>query len=284
MPQVWLDGEFTDEDAATLDARDGGFLHAAGVFTTLRAADGRVFRIDHHLRRLRESCAALAVPLKPTDATIAEAADGLLKRNGLPDARLRLTATRGRTAIDPLHGEVHRPTLLLTAGPMTPYPPEFYDRGMTVLLNSEQKLNPYDVQAGHKTLDYLSRLAALREAARRGAGESLWFDVHNRLMSGSVCNVFVVEEGRVVTPPTTAEAGERTPVLPGVVRGWVIGEVGDVAREAINVDRLLAAGEVFLTNSVMGVMPVSRLEGSVVGDGTPGPVARRLRAAFEASL
>ena len=111
-------------------------------------------------------------------------------RNDLQDARLRLTVTRGTTLRDPVHGESFRPTCFITADALTPYPAEFYDKGLTVVLNSDGKLNPYDVQAGHKTLDYFSRFAALREATRKKAGESLWFNVHNFLQSGSISATF----------------------------------------------------------------------------------------------
>jgi branched-chain amino acid aminotransferase len=287
MAEVWLNGSFVQEDAARIDPRDGGFLHGVGVFTTLLSRDGRPVMVDAHLKRLRTSCDVLYVPMKFSDDTIRDALDELLERNNLRDARIRLTATRGVSTQDPLHGEVHRPTLLATAAPLTPYPPEFYERGMTVLLNTEQKANPYDLQAGHKTLDYFSRFAALREAARRGAGESLWFDVHNQLCSGCVCNVFWVEAGRVLTPPTNQELADervraavpypRSAVLPGTVRNLVLREA-DGAIASCDVNRLLAADEVFLTNSVMGVMPVTRLEAKEVADGKPGPRTREVAA------
>lgn len=298
MPDVWFNGSFVPEADARIDARDGGLLHGAGVFTTLRASGGKIFRLGYHLRRLRNSADTLYVPLTYDDAALAAAANELLERNGLNDARLRCTVTRGRSEIDPLHGEVHRPTVLFTAGERTAYPAEFYDKGMTVVLNSEQKANPYDIQAGHKTLDYFSRFAALREAARRGAGESLWFNVHNFLQSGSICNVFLVEAGQLVTPPTNEDLTEepvrkscpypKSNVLPGIVRGWAIEQAKtdghDVQRLPIDVNRLLAADEVFLTNSIMGVMPVTKLEQKDVGDGKPGPITQSLRHAFEAAL
>ncbi len=170
MPKVWLNGSFVDSGDASISLRDTGLLHAAGVFTTLRSCGGKVFRIAEHLRRLRESCEALFVPLKFRDEVLAEAAAELLRLEGLGDARLRLTVTRGPTGNHPIHGLRVEPTAFLTAAPLEAYPLECYQRGMTVLLLDEQKLNPYDMQAGHKTLNYFSRLAALREAVRRGAG------------------------------------------------------------------------------------------------------------------
>jgi branched-chain amino acid aminotransferase len=294
MSFVWLNGEFVEESTASIPLRDTGLLHAAGVFTTMRSDGGRVFRLAQHLRRLRDSCEALFIPLQYRDEELAAAVEELIRRNAVPDARLRLTVTRGTAQVDPLHGTHLRPNVFLTAGAVEPYPAEFYAKGLTVVLLDEQKLNPYDMQAGHKTLNYLSRLAGLREANRRGAGEALWFDVHNHLQSGSISNVFLVKDGALVTPPTAAElrdpsvaaqtATPRSAVLPGVTRAAVI----ELAREAgigvklasVTVNDVLDAEEVFLTNSIMRVMPVCRIERKAIGADRPGPVTVRLGEAL----
>lgn len=294
MPDVWINGEFADEERASVSLRDTGLLHGAGVFTTMRADAGKVFRLDRHLARLRTSCEALFIPLQFNDATLTAAANDLLARNELADARMRITVTRGSAVHDPVHGLRLEPAVFITATALEPYPQEYYEKGLTVVLLDEQKLNPYDLQAGHKTLNYLSRLSALREANRRGAGEALWFNVHNYLQSGSISNVFLVKDGKLITPPTQEDlhdesvrrqtAYPRSNVLPGVARGAVI----DLAREAgidvtfrgINVDLLFEAEEVFVTNSIMQVMPVCRLERHAVGDERPGPVTVRLMRAF----
>jgi branched-chain amino acid aminotransferase len=298
MAQVWLNGSLVDESEAAVSIRDTGLLHAAGVFTTMRSYGGRVFRLGDHLRRLRDSCEALFVPLQYKDDVLPRAAEEVLQRNELQAARLRLTVTRGTAMQDPLHGLRVEPTVFLTASPFEPYPEEYYQRGMTVVLLDEQKLNPYDLQAGHKTLNYFSRLAALREANRRGAGEALWFNVHNYLQSGSISNVFVVKSGVLLTPPTAADlrdpavaaatAYPKAAVLPGVTRGVVI----DLAKAAgievrttsIDVNALLDADEVFLTNSVMGVMPVCRIERKPIGRDEPGAVTRGLAEAYAAEV
>jgi branched-chain amino acid aminotransferase len=277
MPQVWLNDEFLDEDAASISVRDTGLLHAAGVFTTMRSYGGKVFRLPQHLRRLRDSCEALFIPLTSSDAQLESAVSELLERNQLKDARLRLTITRGTARNDPLHGMHLNPTTLLTCAPIEPYPREFYDRGMTVMLLDEQKLNPYDLQAGHKTLNYFSRLAGLREANRRGAGEALWFDVHNQLQSGSISNVFIVKNGALITPPTKTESRQSpSSVLPGITRAAVM-EIAarqgiEIHTEPIDVNQLLDADEIFLTNSIMQIMPVCRIERKAIGNDKPGPV------------
>src|SRR3954454_3827445 len=95
MATVWLNGTFVDEDAASVSLRDTGLLHAAGVFTTMRSYGGRVFRLAQHLRRLRDSCEALFIPLQHDDDALTAAVDELLRRNELADGRLRFTVTRG---------------------------------------------------------------------------------------------------------------------------------------------------------------------------------------------
>jgi branched-chain amino acid aminotransferase len=286
MSFAWLNGSFVDEDAASISIRDTGLLHAAGVFTTMRAYGGRVFMIERHLARIRESCEALFVPLQQKDAAIADAAAELLSRNELLDARLRLTVTRGRATQDPLHGMRLEPTVLLTAAPLEPYPQEYYQKGMTVIVLDEQKLNPYDLQAGHKTLNYFSRLAALREANRRQAGEALWFNVHNYLQCGSITNVTIVKDGRLHTPPTNEELRDesvrqrttypKSNVLPGITRSVVFdlaAEAGiEVERRGLTINDLLDADEVFVTNSNMGIMPVCRVERKPIGADKPGPI------------
>ncbi|WP_428940446.1 aminotransferase class IV [Fontivita pretiosa] len=290
MSCVWLNGAFVEESTATISLRDTGLLHGAGVFTTMRSYGGRVFRLEQHLRRLRDSCEALFIPLMYRDEQLIAATRELLDRNALRDARLRLTVTRGQATQDPVHGMRLEPNVFLTATQFEPYPEEYYRRGMTVVLLDEQKLNPYDIQAGHKTLNYLSRLSALRHAASRGGGEALWFNVHNYLQSGSISNVFVVRNGTLLTPPTPREmqdpavrdamAYPKSAVLPGIMRSAVI----DAAREAgielklasIDVNALLEADEVFLTNSIMQIMPVCRIERRAIGPDRPGPITQDL--------
>lgn len=297
MGYVWINGQFEDEASASISLRDTGLLHGAGVFTTMRASGGRAFCLIEHLARLRASCEALFIPLTLPDATLVLAAREILERNQLAEARMRLTVTRGPAATDPLHGKRLEPTAFLTAARFEPYPAEFYERGLTVILMDEQKLNPYDLQAGHKTLNYLSRLAALREASRRGAGEALWFDVQNFLQSGSISNVFIVSKGNLLTPPTAADLrgqaadfprGWRSPVLPGITRNQIVQVAKDAGIGAmftpIDVEMLLAADEVFLTNSVMGVMPVCHIERKAIGSSRPGEISLTLGAAYNRLL
>jgi branched-subunit amino acid aminotransferase/4-amino-4-deoxychorismate lyase len=299
---VWINGNFVEEQAASISLRDAGLLHAAGLFTTMRSYGGKIFRLNQHLRRLRDSCDALFIPLTYKDDALTTAVAELLSQNQVSAGRLRLSVTRGHAIQDPIHGLRLEPNIFLTAADLEPYPADFYDRGMTVILLDEQKLNPYDIQAGHKTLNYFSRLSALREANRRGAGEALWFNVHNYLQSGSISNVFVVKDSKLLTPPTPQEMLDPTvrdampypksAVLPGITRAAIM-ELAheskiEVNLASIDVNTLLEADEIFLSNSIMQIMPVCRIERRAIGNDRPGPItldlSQRLTTLIAASV
>ena len=160
---IHVNGQLVPYDAAAVAPGDAGVLHGAGLFETMRAKNRRVFRLRQHLERLTRSAQALSIPFSLGVAQLHEMIDELLEANGLSDARLRLTITRGdlhaATAEDP----VPPVTLILSAAAFTPYPPELYEKGMTVVI-SAYKQNPENPLTGHKTTSYLDRLIALREA------------------------------------------------------------------------------------------------------------------------
>jgi branched-subunit amino acid aminotransferase/4-amino-4-deoxychorismate lyase len=128
--------------------------------------------------------------------------------------------------------------------------------------------------AGHKTTGYLPRLLGLRAAQRVGCLEALWFTTANRLAEGSVSNVFIVKDGALKTPPLD------TPVLPGIARAEVLNIAAERGirsmEEPIGIDELLDADEVFLTNTMMQVIPVIRIERHDIAEGRVGPMASRL--------
>ncbi|MBX7106645.1 MAG: aminotransferase class IV [Gemmataceae bacterium] len=272
----------TPGEEAAVSVFDAGFSHGAGLFETLRAYRGRVMALPAHVERLNTSAAALGLPVAIDAGQIGEMADELLAANDLSDARLRLTVTPGnvpRPGEAP--GEDPSPTVLLAAEALRPYAAELYQHGMRVCICPHRQ-NPSDPLTGHKTLAYLPRLLAMKDAAAKRCHESLWFTTDHRLAEGSVSNVFIVRDGAVVTPPT------NTPLLSGIVRRAVLDlakEQGIPAmEEAITIETLLAASEVFLTGSIMEVMPVTAIERHTVGSGEPGAITRQLATAYKTKV
>lgn len=273
---VLLNGEFIDAGDAKVSAFDGGFLHGAGLFETMRAENERVFRLQDHYARLCRSASMLLVPVEQDQLPHAEKLADLMSRNNLTEARIRVMVTAGGMRAQ---SAKHAPNLTVcaTASTLSEYPKDLYERGIGVVV-SRFRQTPKDPIAGHKTTCYLPRLLALREAQQARCMEAIWFSTKNHLAEGSISNVFIVRDGTLKTPPLD------TPVLPGIARDTVLQlakEAGIPAEETVlSIDDLLDANEVLLTNSIMQVMPVVKIEKKDVGDGRVGPIAKKLYAAY----
>jgi len=196
----------------------------------------------------------------------------LLERNGLKDARVRLTVSVGSMR-EADEGDVRRLTVCATASPLSAYPAELYDRGVHAAVCGFRQ-STSDPLAGHKSTAHLPRLLGLRQAQQKRCLEAIWFTTGNVLAEGSISNVFVVRGGVLKTPPLD------TPVLPGIARELVLQIALEcrIEREecALSVDDLLDAEEVLLTNVIMQVMPVVRVEKHDIGPGRVGPIGKRL--------
>ncbi len=279
--QVVLNGQTMALSEARVAAMDAGLLLGAGLFETLRAANGRIFRPGDHLERLFKSAEALEIPVVESADQLAEYLAEALVRNGLQEARCRITVTRGPLPSESGQGNEARPTCLVTAGVLTEYPEELYQQGMTVTI-SDVRVNPTDPLSGHKTTNYLTNLIVLREAHARGGHESLRFNGPGRLGCGAISNVFVVRGNRVLTPPVSEGC------LPGITRKVVL-ELAErlgieALEEPIEAGEVLQADEIFLTNTMMGVMPVCRIERHAIGDEKPGEMTVQLMNAYNQLL
>jgi len=271
-PFVYHNGTIVPATEAAIGVFDGGWLHGAGLFETMRAEQRRVFRIESHVERLRRSAAEILRPIERAELPSRVDFLDLLDRNELDEARVRLTVSAGSM----LHGEGQQDTQLtvcVTAAPLSPLPPELYQKGVQVAI-CNHRLSSTDPVAGHKSTSYLPRLLGLREARQARCVEAIWFTTQNLLAEGCISNVFLVRGKTLLTPSLD------TPVLPGIARGVVLElaqrEAIDVREGALTINDLLDADEVFLTNAIMEVLPVIRVEQKDIGTGEPGAVTRRL--------
>jgi branched-chain amino acid aminotransferase len=272
--KIFLNSAMFDADGAFVSARDSGFLYGAGLFETIRSRNGVVFALDDHLDRLFNSAKVLGIPHTYQRAYITDAICQTLKANELSDARIRLTLTGGPTGVS---ADKQRGTLVITATPFEPYAAEYYEKGALAVL-CQFRQNTADPTSGHKTCNYLSRLLALDGARQRGAVESLWFTTDNRLAEGCVSNVFIVKDSKVFTPPLS------TPVLPGIARKHVVQaaaeNVIEIVEKELFINDLLEADEVFITNTLMQILPIAAVEAHVVGDGKVGEITKKLTDVF----
>lgn len=273
--KIFLNDKLIDIDKACISASDSGFLYGAGLFETMRSHNGVIFALKDHLDRLFFSAGALSIDIRYDREYITDAIYKVLQANKLTDARLRLTLTGGPMSTS---DEDRKPTLLITAAKLQPYPPEYYKKGVLVVLCPFRQ-NSNDPTCGHKTTSYFSRMIALKTAHQKRAAEALWFTPDNYLAEGCVSNVFLVKDSALYTPPL------KTPILAGIARKTICrlalqNSIKLVEKDLI-IDDVLGADEIFLTNVIMQVMPVISVEKHIVGNGKVGPMAKKLKEKFD---
>ena len=284
---VWLNGEIVSADEARVGIFDAGLQHGVGLFETMSATGGKVQRLREHLQRLERSACELKLTEELHVGPLCEAVEMTVRESGIDEARVRLTLTGGDlNLLRGGDGKGIEPTIFIVVQRATVYPEEFFEKGVRVMI-ADGRLNPFDSGAGHKTVNYWSRLRALQDAAGKKCGEAIWLSVSNHVMSGSVSNLFVVRNGEILTPIAHGEEGKGAvpmAVLPGITRGCVC-EFAEargmvVVKRMLDISDVLDAEEVFLTNSSWGVLPVIAVEGKAIGDGVVGEVAKVMRGAW----
>ncbi len=276
---VCVNGTLLSADDAQISVFDSGFMQGIGLFETMRAYRGNVFRLEHHLGRLQASAAALGWAEVPDSESLEDAVRQVVGACEQADVRVRLTVTTGSLRI--LEDEPARLTVVASASAGGRYPDEMYLKGVTAVL-SRYRQHRNDPVVGHKTTSYFSRLASLREAHAVGALEALWFTTEEFLAEGAISNVFLVVNEEVLTPP------RDTPILPGIARACVLELAQSEGIEALEANLtqqdLLDADEVFLTNSLMEIMPVVRIGRQPIADEKPGEITRQLGAAYKDAI
>ncbi len=283
---IYLNGQLVPAADAKVSIEDAGIQHAVGLFETFFCSQGKVFRLDRHLQRLKKSAHELGLSPALHTEPLAEAVEQVIAANNLQEARLRLTLTAGTLSLlrkDNETAAAVRQTVAIVPSQATVFDPAYFERGVTVAAHGPLA-NPFDPGAGHKTLNYWSRLQALRAAAQLGASESILLSITNHLASGCVSNLFLAKDGILKTPIAHGEEAEqalRAPVLPGITRETVLEAAAvrgiPVEKRMLTIDDLLSADEVFLTNGNWKVLPVVRVEKTEIGDATPGPMTLDLR-------
>ncbi len=268
--RIWLGtrsgGRIVDGPDARVDVLDHGFTVADGVFETLKATPRGAFALTRHLRRLRESAAALALP-EPDDAIVRLAVEEVLRGADLGEhglGRLRITYTAGAGPLGSDRGDAE-PTLVVALTPTAPWP------ATTTLATVPWTRNERSAVAGVKSTSYAENVVALKRAHDLGASEAVLANTGGELCEGTGSNVLVVVDGRVLTPPLSSGC------LAGITRELAILWF-DVAEETLPYEVLASADEVLITSSTRDIHPVVRVDDRT-WDGA-GPVGAALRAAF----
>src|SRR4051812_19995308 len=283
-----VEGKLVPPEQALVPVLDRGFLYGDSVYEVVRTYAGRPFEMERHLVRMEKTAQRIDLTLPPRE-TILRELQRTLEAAGNPESYARIVVTRGvgEFGLSPFlaRGEYR---LIVIVRPLAPIPEEQYERGLRMAIAKTRRNPPQALDPALKTGNYLNNILAVKEAHDAGADDAILLDLSGRVTEATTSNVFFVQRGVLVTPPLPLG------MLEGVTRGLFI----EIARaeglilreEPHGPEALAAADEVFMTSTLREAMPVTSLvflespgeQVRTVAGGVPGPVSKRLRAAFRA--
>jgi branched-chain amino acid aminotransferase len=272
---LWLNGVQRSVDEPLLSPLDRGFTLADGLFETMRARGGTVFRLDAHLDRLCAGARVFGIPVPPGLRDHVAAASRTAFTYGYEHASVRLTVSRGPAPPGLAPPRHPAPTIALAIAPLTP---ANEPRPLVATMASARR-NEHALTSGLKTLAYTESVLALSHARAAGADDAIFLDTAGHVSEATASNIFAVIDGTLVTPPLSCG------VLPGITRAAVLEmapSLGISAREReITEPEIAMASELFLTSSIRDIAPIVRIATTAVGTGKPGAITQQLIASYE---
>jgi branched-chain amino acid aminotransferase len=274
---IYLNGDLVPHSEAKLSPFNFGFLYGYGIFETMRSYGGTIFRLDRHLARLQHAAEMLNIASKLTAFDLEKACHDVLKANNLTEARLRLTVTAGEGDMIPNPDTCSGITVFIAARKLIPPPAENHRRGYSAILSSYRR-NSRSPLSRIKPTSYLENVLARQEARAAGFDEVVLLNETGSVAEGGNTNIFLLSCQTLITP--SIESG----ALPGITREAVLELAKSMGITAVvkqvELGELQTAGEAFLTNSILEIMPLTRLDNKPIGSGKPGPVTQRLMSSY----
>jgi branched-chain amino acid aminotransferase len=276
--QIFINGALYDKEDAKISVYDHGLLYGDGVFEGIRSYGGNVFRLDDHLDRLWNSAKAIILEIPMTKAEMAKAIYNTLEVNKIKDGYIRVVVTRGAGTLGLDPNRCANPQIIIITDHISLYPAELYEQGLEIITVSTMRNHPAALSPRIKSLNYLNNILAKIEGVQAGCIEALMLNYKGEVAECTGDNIFIVRQGRLLTPPLEAC------ILEGVTRDVVI----DLARQAgvavfetpLTKHDMYIADECFLTGTAAELVPVVKIDSRTIGAGTPGPVTRDLMGRF----
>lgn len=270
MSIYYIDGTFVSAAEAVLPVSDLAVLRGYGVFDFMRTYGGRPFQLEAHVKRLKNSAQLIGLSCPWSLQEIKDIVEETLKRNDYPESNIRLLISGGDSDDSITPGT--QPRLLVMISEVKTYPAHWYEEGVKIITKGITRFIP-----GAKSIDYIRAILALDDAKAQHAVESLYVDSLDHILEGTTSNIFVVSNGRVVTPAEN--------ILPGITRDVVLdisASSFEIALQSVTKKELLIADEVFLTSSNKEILPVIQVDEQQIGNGKPGRVTLQIMDMFKA--
>ena len=276
-PIVYLNGQFLPQSQAQVSVLDRGFIYGDGIYEVIPAYHGKLFRLGEHLQRLQNSLDAIQLLNPMSVEEWRQTLTDLLAKN-TPNGEhqaIYLQITRGVAKRDHAFPKDVRPTVFAMANPLQPVDTSILENGVSVITMDDIRWQYCHI----KSIALLANVLLRQQAAQAGAAEALL--IRNGFVTeGAASNVFVVRKETIYTPPKGHQ------LLPGITRDLVVelAQQHNLACEEreIPAEWLDDADEIWLSSSMKDVLPVTHINGQVVGDGKPGPVWKKMLQLFQA--
>ena len=271
---VYLNGEFLPADKACIPVLDRGFIFGDGVYEVIPAYGGNLFRLHEHLKRLDNSLRSIRIPDPLSHAQWENILGELINRNEGQDQSVYLQVTCGVAKRDHAIPAGIAPTVFAMSNPLVAPSDTDISRGISVITSEDYRWKNCHIKA----TSLLANILLRQQAIDSDSVEAILIR-DGMATEGAASNLFIVLNGKIVTPPNSNF------LLPGITRDLVLELVAassmDYAEADISESDLRDAQEIWITSSQKEVMPVTRLDGKVVGDGKPGPVWRRVHGLYQ---
>jgi len=277
-PKVWINGKFVDMVDAKVSIFDRGFLYGDGVFETMRSYAGVIFRLEEHLDRLFDALSLLKIKAAYSKKYLTDAVYENLSVNGLKSANIRISVTRGEGILGIGYRDEFVPNTVIVTKELREYPDWMYLKGISAKV-VDVRQNEHSPVPKIKSLNFLNYILARQSAKEKGFDEAILMNTTNYIAEASTSNIFLVKRSRIITP------SQDSGLLSGITRGVIIKIAKrlrlDIEEDKIPYVELLGADEVFLTNSLVEVLPVTKLDSKKVGKGIPGEITKLLHVSYQ---
>ncbi|HAO26449.1 MULTISPECIES: D-amino-acid transaminase [unclassified Methylophaga] len=274
MAIVYLNGEFLSADKAQVSVYDRGYLLGDGVYEVIPVYAGNAFLLDRHLQRLQNSLDGVRIENPFSGKQWTDIVNELIARNNAGNQSLYLQVTRGVAPRDHIFPIGVAPSVFMMSNPLHPVAESWKTEGIKAITTADIRWMRCDIKA----ITLLANSLMKQLAQDAGAQEALLIR-DNYLTEGSASNAYAVIDGVIFTAPKDEK------VLPGITRDLLIelAAKADIPlhERAISESALRNADEIWISSSTKEVVPVTLLDGEIVGSGKPGPVWQQMDALFQ---
>src|SRR3989338_4176109 len=273
FPVCYINGKFVPMSVAKIPVDKAGVLRGYGVFESVRATGDATFMLPRYLKRLRKSAHLLGLKVPLTDAEIETVVSKLIKINKFPLSKIRIVLTGGKL-IGNLALDNKSSDFFILVWPRQILPKNIYSKGIKLIATEYARELPEA-----KSNNYLLAISLEPKKLKAKAYEIL-YTWQGSVLECSTSNFFIIKKNRLITA--------KDNVLKGVTRELVIKnakKVGVAVEERnISVKELGVADEAFITATYKGIVPVVKIDGAKIGNGTVGPVTKLLMSLHNPTL